>query len=53
MFFSLLEDPTYRALCLRAADYDPVSARMIEQTCTLTEIAEALMLRAHDHHVES
>jgi len=41
-----------RFVTLRLADYDPARAAEIERDCTITEIAEAAMVKQHDNDTE-
>lgn len=38
-----------RTPILRLAGYDPARAAEIERSCTMTEIAEAILVRGHDN----
>lgn len=41
-----------RIITLRLAEYDVARAAEIERQCTLTEIAEAAVLKQHDNATE-
>jgi len=41
-----------RIITLRLADYDAVRAAEIERQCTITEVAEAAVLKQHDNACE-
>lgn len=47
----MMPDDIYLKL-IRLADYDPIRARHYDETLTLTEIARAVMVKAHDNETK-
>lgn len=46
------QDGNIRLVTLRLAEHNPARAAEIERGCTLTDIAEAAMVKRHDNECE-